>query len=245
MSFQLRSIPSELRQSAVRPVRIEARHKLAAPFFLDRRNRSRPSGQRCTNISNKTRDSMIKISLYVTIGCLSLGCGSTNESTSTSRFDAPKENRNTVAAVSIQEISGVEQLRQFSGTKQGKIVVVDYWATWCPPCVAEFPQLVKLHQQHSANVTCVSVSCDHEGLDELSVARTRVREFLMRQGATFDNLLATIETDVFFRQLGIASVPTVEVYGTDGALIQRFDASTTQGDLYQGVNQLVDRLLVQ
>ncbi|MDA1180431.1 MAG: TlpA disulfide reductase family protein, partial [Planctomycetota bacterium] len=140
---------------------------------------------------------------------------------------------------------GVEQLREFIRTKQGKIVVVDYWATWCPPCVAEFPQLVRIHQMHSEKVSCVGVSCDYEGLDELSVARSRVREFLTRQNATFDNLLVTMEADVFFRDLGIPSVPMVEVYGADGALVQRFDASTTKGDLYQGVNQLVDALLVQ
>lgn len=188
---------------------------------------------------------MTKHSVCLTIACLCLGCGPANESISEGLTHTSEATRDNLATVTIEEVSGVAQLQEFIRTKQGKIVVVDYWATWCPPCVAEFPQLVKIHQLHSAKVSCVGVSCDYEGLDELSVARLRVREFLTRQNATFDNLFVTMEADGFLRELGIPSVPMVEVYGTDGALVQRFDASTTKGELYQGVNQLVDALLVQ
>ena len=44
---------------------------------------------------------------------------------------------------------------------RGKVVLVDFWATWCAPCVAELPNIKKLHDQHSADgLVVVSVSFD-------------------------------------------------------------------------------------
>ena len=50
---------------------------------------------------------------------------------------------------------------------RGKVVVLNFWATWCPPCVAEMPSLERLHRQTSGDgvvVLTVSVDQDDEAL---------------------------------------------------------------------------------
>ena len=46
---------------------------------------------------------------------------------------------------------------------KGKIVVLNFWATWCPPCVEEMPSLVKMQQQmKNRNVVVLAVSVDDD-----------------------------------------------------------------------------------
>lgn len=64
--------------------------------------------------------------------------------------------------------------------QRGKVVLLDFWATWCPPCVEDFPRLVAWHEKYGPQgLAVVSVSVDT--LDN----RQAVAEFLKRQGATF------------------------------------------------------------
>lgn len=68
-----------------------------------------------------------------------------------------------------------------------KVVVVDFWATWCAPCVKKFPHLVELHKQHAAKgLVCVSV--DMGKLGNFDGAKSL--EFLKKQGAAFPNFAA-------------------------------------------------------
>src|SRR5690242_6086644 len=47
---------------------------------------------------------------------------------------------------------------------KGKVVVLNFWATWCPPCVEEMPSLVRLQQQFKdKGVTVLAVSIDADG----------------------------------------------------------------------------------
>jgi cytochrome c biogenesis protein CcmG, thiol:disulfide interchange protein DsbE len=48
-------------------------------------------------------------------------------------------------------------------SQRGKVVVLNFWATWCPPCVAEMPSLERLHRSLSAEgVAVVTVSTDED-----------------------------------------------------------------------------------
>ena len=69
--------------------------------------------------------------------------------------------------------------------EMGHVVVVNFWATWCDPCVAEFPDLVKLDQAYRAKgVMVIAVSADmRKDVDR------KVRPFLTKQHATFPQFL--------------------------------------------------------
>lgn len=57
----------------------------------------------------------------------------------------------------IQDGTQTVSLRQYQ--KEGKVVVLNFWASWCPPCLEEFPSLIEL-QQRMPNIAVVAVSFD-------------------------------------------------------------------------------------
>jgi thiol-disulfide isomerase/thioredoxin len=60
---------------------------------------------------------------------------------------------------------------------KGKVVVVNFWATWCGPCVAEFPDLVKLYKNNKAKgLELIAISADE------SADGAKVKTFLGKNG---------------------------------------------------------------
>lgn len=89
---------------------------------------------------------------------------------------APPAGTATVAVPPI-DASG---LKKQIAARKGKVVVVNFWATWCAPCVEEFPALVKLYNVNKAKgLDFVTVS-----FDEKSDARGKVIPFLTKNKLT-------------------------------------------------------------
>ena len=126
-----------------------------------------------------------------------------------------------------------EGLMEEVARHRGKVVVLDCWSTSCPPCVKEFPGLVRLAAAHPEGVVCLSLSLDYEGIGTFEEALPPVREFLEGVGAhRIVNLIATEETDSMVRKLDLAGVPAVFIWRPDGSLAVRYDddhAATTLG----------------
>ena len=62
--------------------------------------------------------------------------------------------------IASKDLTGVERKL---GDYHGKVVVLHFWATWCPPCVEKIPQLLKLSQQHDARHFCIlGINYDRE-----------------------------------------------------------------------------------
>ncbi len=132
---------------------------------------------------------------------------------------------------------------------QGKVVVMDVWATYCPPCIDEFPHLVRLHQSHGANVACISVSADFDGSGESNpqTHQEKVHKFLKEQKATFQNvLLSTPAEELFGKKIVHESIPIVLIYNKKGELAAQFpdpkdpDEFTYEQHVLPAVMKLLD-----
>jgi thiol-disulfide isomerase/thioredoxin len=122
---------------------------------------------------------------------------------------------------------------------QGDVVLVDFWATWCPPCRKGFPHLVALHNSYAdRGLACVSVSIDD---DDETVA---VEQFLTENRAAFQNFHWVnwrAEGDQFERKFKFAGgIPHQVAYARSGRLV--WDSSS-QHLSHAGLDELVRNLL--
>jgi len=93
---------------------------------------------------------------------------------------------------------------------RGKVVLVNFWATWCPPCRKEIPDLIRLQREYR-----------HRGLQIIGVTYppqklAEVRRFVQRAKVNYPVGLGTEETKS--RLSRSEALPTTIVIGTDGRI---------------------------
>jgi len=98
----------------------------------------------------------------------------------------------------------------------GKVVLVDFWATWCGPCVAEIPNVLEQYQKyHDKGFEVVGVSLDQD--------REALEKFVAEQKIPWPILFEQSEGDGWQHPLatfyGISGIPTVILIGRDGNVI--------------------------
>jgi len=98
--------------------------------------------------------------------------------------------------------------------QRGDITVVDYWASWCPPCIERFPHMVEMHHEYSSQgVRFISLNLDQQG-DTESIDWANA--FLAKTGAVFANYHMDENMTQAFERLDLLGLPTVRIYATDG-----------------------------
>ncbi|HEY0841512.1 TlpA disulfide reductase family protein [Methylotenera sp.] len=109
----------------------------------------------------------------------------------------------------LKDMTGVQH--QLSHYK-GKWVLVNYWATWCPPCLEEVPDLVNLYDQHrQKDLMVLGVVFDYKDVSEV---KAYVDDMLMSYPIVLGD-------DSVVEQIGTAEVmPTTFIYNPKGKLVK-------------------------
>jgi thiol-disulfide isomerase/thioredoxin len=95
---------------------------------------------------------------------------------------------------------------------RGKVVLLNFWATWCGPCRAEIPSLIALQKRYKDKLQIVGLVVDED--DD-----TTVRQIVGAEGINYPIALSTPEIRMTYG--GILALPTVFVINPEGRVVQK------------------------
>ena len=126
---------------------------------------------------------------------------------------------NSCSKIELQNITSEDIQKIVRSENIHHAVMLNFWATWCKPCVAEFPMIVEIAHEHENNLSVYFVSVNW--LDE----REKVRAFLKKQGVDWQSFIKNEKDQNFINGVTrewTGAVPFTIVYGKSSGNIVDF-----------------------
>jgi peroxiredoxin len=123
----------------------------------------------------------------------------------------PGPSAKSAPSFTLQDLKGNQiSLSDF----KGKVVVLDFWATWCPPCVKEIPHFIELYKQYKdQGFAMVGISVDREGISV-------VKSFTRKYQINYPILMTDGQVQKAYG--GIPSIPTTFVIDSAGNIRRKY-----------------------
>jgi thiol-disulfide isomerase/thioredoxin len=99
-----------------------------------------------------------------------------------------------------------------SASARGKVIIVNFWATWCPPCRAEIPDLIALQDKYRDQLQIIGVSEDEVPAED-------VKRFVTERQINYPVVMTTKDIDRLFP--AVQALPTSFVLDRDSRLVQK------------------------
>jgi len=135
--------------------------------------------------------------------------------------------------VSLKDLDGKDvTLAQY----KGKVVLVNFWATWCDPCRVEIPWLIEMQQKYSARgFTVLGVAMDEEGRSVVAPFVNKER-FDVNGSKSLMNYPILIGNDAAADKFGgLLGYPTSVLINRDGKQIKRITGLISYEEIAQGI----------
>jgi thiol-disulfide isomerase/thioredoxin len=135
-------------------------------------------------------------------------------------LSAQESGQPTIRFVRNPDLAPDFQLSALDGTpvtlagSKGKVILLNFWATWCGPCRAEIPDLVELQNKYKERLQIIGLVVD----DDDQVA---IKKFVNKFGINYPVAVAT--TELRFQYGGIPALPTSFVLDSEGRVVQKHE----------------------
>jgi peroxiredoxin len=134
----------------------------------------------------------------------------------------------TAPAWALKSVEG-KQLK--SADYLGKVVILDFWATWCPPCRAEIPSFIQLQKQYGKDgLVVVGISLDQDG-------PAVVKKFIASNGINYDIVMGDTKTTEAYG--GVESIPTTFVIDRQGKIAAKHVGLTEKAEFEKEIKPLL------
>lgn len=189
------------------------------------------------------------VTLLVGVGCNQSNAPATApakpaQSSKPSAEPAGSSTSKSESEVTMQDATA-EQFGKIVEEHRGKVVLVDFWATYCEPCRKQFPHTVEMsHQYAGEGLATISVCCDDPEKSTVAL------NFLKKSGATFQNLRSSSGADeqtyTDFEIEG-GALPHYKIYDRSGKLRHTFNVDPTVEKQFtaEDVEEKVKELLAE
>jgi thiol-disulfide isomerase/thioredoxin len=128
------------------------------------------------------------------------------------------------------------EMRDISGNMvstaswSGKVVLLAFWATWCPPCRAEIPALIDLQTRYKDKLQIVSISEDDDPPE-------KILKFVQQKGINYPVVMAT--PALIDKYGGVPALPTTFVIDTHGRVVQKHMGLRSNDDYEREIKALL------
>ena len=166
--------------------------------------------------------------LFITLAVLALGGGiATRVFYSSNKLFSPPN----LPDFSLNDVSG----KQHNIIEwQGKIRIINFWATWCPPCIKEIPEFVSLQEQYaSKGLQFIGIAID----DEVSV-----KAYLAKTKINYPILIADLEGIALAHQLGnsVDAVPYTLIVDQQGRIIHQHRGAFSKEQIMEVISPILN-----
>lgn len=123
---------------------------------------------------------------------------------------------------------------------KGKVVVVNFWATWCDPCRIEIPWMIAFQQQYaSRGFTMLGVAMDEEGKSVVAPFVATTQFDVDGKQTTMNYPIVLGSDDLASKFGGLIGLPTTVVIGRDGKIAKRFIGLASHDELEKEIRILL------
>lgn len=127
---------------------------------------------------------------------------------------------------------------------KGKVVVINFWATWCGYCVEEMPAFEKVYKELGSNqkdviILGVAGPKSKKNLNNVDVDKDKVIQFLKKNKITYPTLMD--EVGKSFDEYGIRALPVTYVINKKGYLEGFVNGAITEEQLRKAINETLKK----
>src|ERR1035437_1231416 len=160
-------------------------------------------------------------------GCLMQGCSSGPRSAKSAAVK-PDKDRHQAPDFALKDVNGkTVHLSDY----RGKVVILDFWATWCGPCKIEIPWFMDLERRNKdKGFAVLGVSMDDEGWEV-------VKPFLSHLGVNYRVVIGNDETSQLYG--GVDALPTTFLIDRGGKIAAVHVGLADRRDFEDGIEQLL------
>jgi peroxiredoxin len=185
------------------------------------------NSQRANSGNKKTTKSFTWIIWpLVGIGAMALMLRMQQPTATSGTDSAPSPSGSVAPPFTLMDVNGgMVSLSDF----KGKVVILDFWATWCPPCKREIPDFITLQSEYaSKGLQIVGVALDQPD---------KVRAFAKQNGMNYPVLLGSDQISALYG--GIEGIPTTFILDKNGNIVNRFEGFRPKEDFEAEISRLL------
>ena len=113
----------------------------------------------------------------------------------------------------------------------GKVVILDFWATWCPPCRKGIPDLISIQNEYKDDLVVIGISLDQPATQDQLIP------FIKSYGINYPIVLGDLEVSAAYGN--IQAIPTSFIIDQEGNIINKHIGLVPKSTLVEEINLLL------